>query len=145
MGILVLDKVCIDYDINIVDKIQDGILGILCTHKISNFKIAIFSCYLPPENSPYGKQAEYFFNHLLQTVYLLSNVDQIFIMGDFNAKTGNAADTLDTDNILTRKYIDLTKYSHGESLIDFLHDSKTCILNGRLSNSEDGYTFDFVY
>ena len=141
VGILVLDKVCIDYDINIVDKIQDGILGILCTHKISNFKIAIFSCYLPPENSPYGKQAEYFFNHLLQTVYLLSNVDQIFIMGDFNAKTGNTADTLDTDNILTRKYIDLTKNSHGESLIDFLHDSKTCILNGRLSNSEDGYTF----
>ncbi len=37
--------------------------------------------------------------------------------------------------------IDDVIHGHGEAMIDFLKDSKMCILNGRLSPENDNFTY----
>ena len=43
------------FNINLIDNSYDGILGIQLKHKLSNINVVIFSCYLPPEYSKYGR------------------------------------------------------------------------------------------
>ena len=79
VGIFVRNGIYEEYEISIVDKSFDGILGILLTSKQTGYKIVIFSVYLPTENSPWGRNAMDFFSHLLGQIYLLSDIDAIFI------------------------------------------------------------------
>ena len=60
-------------------------------HKYSNVKLAIVACYLPPENSDWGRNADDFYAHLISELYL-SDADYVIIGGDFNAKTGDLQD-----------------------------------------------------
>ena len=71
-----------------VDKSFDGILGILLTSKQTGYKIVIYSVYLPPENSPLGRNVVDFFSHLLGQIYLLSDNDAILVCGDLNFRLG---------------------------------------------------------
>ena len=91
VGMLVNQDLIKEYQVEIIDK-YEGILGLKFTHKISEFEFVVFSCYLPPENSPWGRDATSFFNHLLQQMYLNCNVDALFLVGDFNARVGNLKD-----------------------------------------------------
>jgi len=127
--------------LDILDKCVDGILGIECKNRFTDYKIVIFVCYLPPENSPWGRNPDLFFTHLLNQIYLLHDYDQLYIAGDFNSKIGEMNDYLDGDMIYNRKVIDKCKNSHGDSLIDFLRDSKLCVMNGRINNQNDDFTF----
>ena len=79
--------------------------------------IIIFVCYLPPDNSPYGKDVDGFFQHLTAQLHLASDADLIFICGDMNARVGEQNDLL-TDQIEDicipkRKIIDFTTNKHG--------------------------------
>ena len=61
--------------------------------------------------------------------------------GDINARLGTANDCIDDlDNIPKRSGIDYTKNKHGESFIEFLNQSCMCILNGRFTPLNDGFT-----
>ena len=141
VGIFVRNSIYEEYEISIVDKSFDGILGILLTSKQTGYKIVIFSVYLPPENSPWGRNATDFFSHLLGQIYLLSDNDAIFVCGDLNSRLGGLSDVInDIDGIPPRSCLDKTFNQHGHTFVDFLLDAKMCVLNGRFAQSSDNFT-----
>ena len=143
-GILVKDTVYKNYSVKIIDKTIDGIIGIQLVDKISEYTVVIFSCYLPPDNSPYALNVNDFFAHLTSQSYLHCNVDILLICGDFNARVGNLKDTISCDEFVPeRKVIDMchsNQYGHAEVFVDFLIENKLCILNGRITPEYDNYT-----
>ena len=91
VGILIKNNIYDQYTINVIDKSFDGILGIKLAHKITKYNIVIFSCYLPPDNSPWA-EPYLFFEHLLYQLYLHKQEDALYLHGDFNARLGNKID-----------------------------------------------------
>jgi len=141
VGILIDDQILNEYHVRVVDKIVEGIIGIEVKHKLSDFSLLIYSCYLPPENSPHGRDAVGFFTHLLNEIYMYEEVDGIVVCGDLNARIGTLNDFIaGVDDIPTRKVIDETVNQHGKVMIEFLEESKMCVVNGRINNEENSFT-----
>ena len=65
VGLLVRKGIFDQYDVVVVDRSYEGIIAIKFTHRITSANFVVFSCYLPPENSPRGRDAQSFFAHLL--------------------------------------------------------------------------------
>ena len=140
VGFLIHNSIMLYYDVNITDMNYEGILVIKLTHKWSSFTFFIVTCYLPPENSPWGREAEAFYSHLLSLLYSVE-FDNLIICGDFNSRIGNIMDYVtDIDSIPVRQVIDKHVNQHGKCLIDFLIESKLCILNGRISPENNDFT-----
>ena len=97
------------FNISILDKSYDGILGISIISKETEYSNAIFSSYLPPESSTWGRDATGFFTHLLAEIYTLSEYDSIILCGDVNSRIGLLNDSISgIDEISQRKTIDKT-------------------------------------
>ena len=130
------------YVIEITDSTFEGIISISLTNKLTNFSISIIACYLPPEQSVWGKDSDHFFVHLCTVYYLNIESDIILITGDFNARIGNNNDIItDIDGVRDRFILDYVKGGHAEAFLDFLKDTKLCILNGRFGSDNDNYTY----
>ena len=141
VGMFVKHELLKLYKIRIIDQDFDGILGLLFTHKHSNMTFIVYSCYLAPEESPWGRNSTSFYAHLLTQVYMYTHVDHILICGDLNSRTGSMKDYIeDIDKIPHRNAIDEVKNNHGESLCEFLMESKMCIVNGRITPEYDNFT-----
>ena len=82
---LIKNKLLENFHINILDKSFEGILGIEFRNKYTDFIFVVFTCYLPPENSPWENSTE-FFGHLISQVYMSSYADLVFLCGDYNAR-----------------------------------------------------------
>lgn len=83
----------------------------------------------------------HFFSHLLSQIYLKSETDAIFLLGDFNYRLGPLRDfCVDVENIRTREITDHTQNLHGQSFAEFLLDSKFCVLNGRYGEDSNKFT-----
>ena len=138
VGFLLKAQFCQAYNIKVIDKCVDGIMGMYFQDNYSNYSFAIFSCYLPPEpeGSPYAN-ANNFLNHLSSQLYIFNDADVIII---FNRRIGKMSDVIECDDLPDRKYIDEVVHGHGDSLIDFLIDNKMCVLNGRFAFEEDNFT-----
>lgn len=66
-------------------------------------------------------------------VYMFYDENPMVIMGDLNGRLGDRQDfnpMIDIGDIPQRQCIDNTTNRYGDYLIDFLSDSKTCVLNG---------------
>ena len=63
MGILVKDSFFSTYTINVIDKSFQDILAIQLKHVYTDHIIVVYSCYLPPDGSPWSN-CTYFFGHL---------------------------------------------------------------------------------
>jgi hypothetical protein len=139
VGIFVKNSVFPDYTIEVIDMSYDGILILQFCHKNSNVKFIVCSCYLPPEDSPYGRDADGFFSHLLSYMFLYSHVEKTFVCGDFNARIGALKDYIDgiDDNILQRRVIDNVSNDHGNAFIDFMQEANMCVTNGRIQGEND--------
>ena len=87
VGILVQNWLTDHFEINMIDKTYDGILGIKFKNHNSDFEFIVYACYLPPEHSNRGKDALGFYSHLLSQIYLYCENDAIFVMGDLNSST----------------------------------------------------------
>ena len=123
------------------DKTYEGIQVLKFTHKTSQYNFLVINVYLPPFNSVYGRDATGFMAHLLTLVYLNTDCDAMYIVGDLNARLGNMYDFIkNVDNIQERTIIDNVCNSHGEALIDFLLESKMVVVNGRVNPENDKYT-----
>ena len=144
VGLLVKNELKKLYNIDVIDREYEGILTLKFTNKLSDFEFIVVSCYLPPENSPWGRDSFGFYNHLLKLVYMYSEVDSFIILGDLNSRIGNLKDYMEECDSLPARAINIdnTVNNHGRELIEFLCDSKTCILNGRL-NVPDSNNFTF--
>ena len=117
-------------------------MGIKCTHKVSNFTAVLFACYLPPQNSPWGRDSSSFFAHLISEIYLNSYADFIICGGDINARIGNLKycdENIDID-IPIRNPIDLERKGHFQDFIDFLKDSLFTVINGSITPEYDNFT-----
>ena len=84
----------------IADKTYEGIIGLNFKHTTTDYSFMVFSCYLPPENSVRGRDAQGFFAHLLAQIYTYSDCDSMCIGADFNSRIGRLSDILiDLDTI----------------------------------------------
>lgn len=69
------------------------------------------------------------------------NYDAVYLCGDLNGRISDREDCIpDIDGTVPRNALDTGFNNHGESLLEFLKDSKCCVLNGRLSPSKDNFT-----
>ena len=103
------------HSISIANK-SEGIVTIILEHKQSEFQILINGVYLPPLNSPYGKDPGKCFDTLLTTAYSYEPNLRLSI-GDFNARVGDLDDTIDGEIELPKRHvIDKTINSHGQQL-----------------------------
>ena len=128
VGILVKQHLNDMFNIEIVDKSYDGILAVKFSNKTTKTDFIVYACYLPPENSTRGRNAQTFFAHLLTLIYSHCYCDQMFIAGDFNARIGNLSDVIyDCDDIIQRGNIDPVTNKHGHDFIDFLVEAKFCV------------------
>ena len=141
--VLVKNHVLNFYDVTITDKSYDGIICLKFVNKVSGYCFYVLSCYLPPSNSVWGRDGVAFYNHLLALLYSYSDADAIYIMGDLNSRFGNESETIEyVDSMLPeRKIIDKNKNKHGELLLDFLKDSQSCVVNGRINAEMDNFTY----
>ena len=85
VGFLIKSWINCEYNIEIVDKCYDGILALKLTSHSTEHTILLFSCYLAPENSPWGRDAQSFFAHLLSLIYTHIDCDYMLISGDLNS------------------------------------------------------------
>lgn len=109
-----------------MDKSFEGILGLRLEHISTGSDFIVYACYPPPENSTRGRDAQSLFAHLLTQIYVHSDC------ADFNERMGPLSDTIwHCDTIPPRKIFDNTRNRYGQELIDFLNESKCCVLNGR--------------
>ncbi|CAG2189827.1 unnamed protein product [Mytilus edulis] len=66
--------------------------------------------------------------------------DGIFLLGDFNSRIGSMSEMLfEADEITKRNQIDNCVNQHGHEFLEFLNESKFCVLNGRFADG-DNYT-----
>ena len=137
VGILVKTCICESFNVEIVDRSFDGILALRFTNKTTEEDLIVVSCYLPPEHSTRGRDAQSFLAHLLMQIYNNCDSDSIFVCGDFNARIGNLRDTIsECDTIPDRRVLDTFKNQHGQDFVDFLSDAILCVLNGRFADDE---------
>ena len=130
------------YNVQVIDNCYDGILCIKFENVEDKSSFIVCSCYLPPENSPYGRDAVSFYAHLLSLIYLYkSAVNGFYICGDLNSRIGNMSDIVgDIDCMTDRTNIDVVINQHGKCLVEFLQEALFCTVNGRITVNSDGYT-----
>ena len=141
VGTLVSKNVYNWYDVSVIDNCVDGIQAVQFIDKASHYSFIVYNCYLPPVNSVYGQTSVDFFNHLTQQLYSNYEADLIVICGDFNARIGNQNDVIiDIDDLPLRCNIDDCVQGHNEDFLNFVKDSKLCILNGRFGEESNKFT-----
>ena len=131
VALIIHKRILHDYKVISVEKFP-GILSVELKNNDTNHSIHIAECYISPENSPYGRDPESVFNQLEEIVYeKTAHIDDLIILGDFNARTGKLTDyNQDVDQTVDQEILDETVNGHGRVLIDFLKDSKIIMLNG---------------
>jgi hypothetical protein len=72
VGLLVKSWLYEEWEISVIEKSLDGILGVKFVHKNTYYDFKVFSCYLPPENSTRGRDDQKFYAHLLSQIYINS-------------------------------------------------------------------------
>ena len=74
-------------------------------------------------------------------MYQVSDCDNVMVGGDLNGRIGSKMDYIpEVDNISGRKPVDLGSNSHGDALIEFLKESKMCVINSRVTPQFDNFT-----
>ena len=137
VGIFVKRNMSEQYNVSVIDKSYDGILGLKFEHMDNDSNFIVYACYLPPENSTRGRDAQSFYSHLLAQIYINNDCDSIYVAADFNSRIGSISDIMtDIDEISNRISVDKTVNQHGHEFIDFLNEAKFCVLNGRFNDSE---------
>lgn len=141
VGWLVKNNLYNDFSFDIFDKSYEGIISLSVKHIPSQFAIILIGCYLPPENSVWGRNSTDFFAHLITLLYQSMNSDLVMLCGDLNARIGDKLDSINViDNVPLRKNVDQETNKHGESLIEFMKDTRMCTLNGRYDADKDDFT-----
>ena len=132
MGWLISYNTMQYYDVELVNVASSCVLGCKLKHKKTDYKLGLFVVYVPPEGSRYDMESITVYDELLLQTYATVNWDQLLMVGDFNARVGDVKDFCNSDDIQTRNIIDSTINSHGWEMLNFLIESKCCIINGRV-------------
>ena len=66
----------------------------------------------------WGRNADLFFDHILNQVYQLEECDSFFLMGDLNARIGNKKDFIpEVDDVGARVALDTKGNKHGDFFV----------------------------
>ena len=84
------------YNIHIVDKSIDGVLGLQFVDKLTNYTCIIYCCYLPPDKFVWSDCTDFFGLSIAQ-LYMHSYADSVYVCGNFNARTGSLVDISEED------------------------------------------------
>lgn len=137
-GVFVKNTILDSFSVR-TDKAYEGIPCLHFEHVVSRYSFIVISCYLSPETSTWGRNADLFFAHLLSLIYA-ADADAVYICGDLNSRIAQLRDYGEEDDIPSRVVLDTSSNKHGESFIEFLKDSKCCVLNGRVTPENDNFT-----
>ena len=85
VALLIKNEILSDFNVRVIDKEVEGILGVKLLHTESDFSFVVYSCYLAPENSVWGRKSDMYFQHLTSQLYMNEDADFILLGGDFNA------------------------------------------------------------
>ena len=141
VGVLVKESFLNEYKVSVIDKSHQDILVLLFENEMSEISFLVFSCYLAPENSPYGRNSSEFFGHMLSIIYQYNFVDTFFICGDFNSRLGGKLDYIESiDSCSPRQILDKTVNKHGECFLEFLKNANSIVANGRITPDFNDYT-----
>ena len=122
VGIFVKNLILEEYLVA-TDCSMEDVIWLKLKHRVSDDKLNICICYIPPDRSSRKCDAEAFFTDLMTKVYEYQNEGDIIICGDFNARCGDESDYIEgVDNVPPREVIDHKLNSYGQLLIDFLVD-----------------------
>ena len=140
VGVLISNSFLNNYAVLSVDKQHEDILVIFLEHKMSKFQILLRAVYLPPSNSPYGRDPEGFFDRLLSSAYYFEPHLSIAV-GDCNARIGSLDDTAGGSVALSERHIaDNAVNAHGTHFITYLNYAGDCVVNGRVSPHLNNFT-----
>ena len=119
-----------------------------------NKNLYLCAVYIPPQNSAHANDD---FIHLETEITKLSNLGDIALLGDFNARTGKDPDFImgetietpslddmlpsnyDIDDYIPRNNMDNCINSHGQCFLNLCVSSRLRILNGRYVGDSLGY------
>ena len=106
-----------NFDFEEIDKSVDGIYIVKLTEKTTRYSIILIACYLPPERSPWGRDACSFFSYIINFIHIHScSSDAIYLCGDLNSRLGTKQDFIKgIDMVEDRQVIDKFSNKHGES------------------------------
>ena len=139
--VLVKNMLFNEYNVEVVDKSYDGILALTLLNKNTDYCVLLIAGYLPPERSPWGRDALSFYSHILTLLYQYEYCDNVILTGDLNSRIGSEPDYITgIDDVCNRRVLDKCKNAHGSALIDFLLDAKMCVCNGRFDHQNDNWT-----
>ena len=97
----------------------------------------VFSCYLPPESLPCGRDASSFFSHLMTQIYTQHDFWRRFQCAHWEFTWLWQKSWWQTQKLC----IDHTQNQHGIYFIEILNDCKVFVLNGRFGVDSNDYTF----
>lgn len=138
VGFFIKDNIVKSSNVSVVDDNSDDILWIKLSTGQDRF-LFLCVCYLPPHHSSRPVESDVFLHKLLESVYTYQTQGQVCIVGDFNARIGISSDYIEgVDQVPPRNPIDEGYNHHGQALLDFLVETNTCVLNGRLGS--DNFT-----
>ena len=139
-GILINDNLLNVCTVEKCCEIDDYVLGITVRNELSDCKFALYCVYLPPENSKYGQNNEQVLNMLTVELFRHSELDDIFICGDFYARVGNLMENNYNCESKPHTVIDDYINSQGHKLINFCGDVDCSLVNGRITPKMDDFT-----
>ena len=87
-GIFVKKSLENRYEIICCFKLSDNVVGIRIKCHVTSEYVIIYCVYLPPDSSKYGQNNETVLNYLTIEMYKCVNAKNVFLCGDFNARTG---------------------------------------------------------
>ena len=78
-----------------------------------------------------------FLNHLIAQLYILSDLDEVYLIGDFNVRTADLKDYIEgVDDLKPRYNTGEIRNSQGTELIKFLKDTRMHIANRRIDGKK---------
>lgn len=140
-GMLVLISNKINKHVKIMKQTNEFIIWIQIKAE-KNKTLYIGAVYVSPEESSY-KSRDNFFECLQKDIDCRWDKGMIALMGDFNARTSNLTETLDSNNIpTTRLNIDQRVNKYGKELINICKYNNLLIINGKnyFKHNNAGYT-----
>lgn len=131
------------FECGILSYSSEDVLWIYLKSKSDpDYIIHLCVCYLQPERSSRGNIAQKYYDNLLSQIYLYSACSNLCICGDFNGRIGNQQDFEDKiDFVPIKTGVDDFKNKFGNYLLNFLKDTKLCVLNGRRNACNDNFTY----
>ena len=128
VGVLIVDDTLYRYTVEVIDfDVEDVMWVKMCSTQDEETGLLIAVCYIPPEASSSGRNAEEKMQLLSEQVEKSTPLGPLIVCGDFNARCGDVQAGVVVTNCCT---VDPGKNHQEEALNDLVRSTGLCIVNG---------------